>query len=445
MKKVLSVLLAAAMVAGMSVTSFAKVWGAPADAGEAPAGFTVEDIAFGRNMYITHEDKTGDRVHVSVKEDEHTIIAGDTLYFDLGYYADVNEWVPANDATADAYEAGKVTKPSIKIEEEYFGYAHPFMGNGTWAKDGAYRWEPKTVSKWFAYDYEVDASWLINMKDVAYVESATFTAWDHINNVYDAKLVDEEGYDKCVAVKVEADYDAISEDEIDFYFYIAEKDEDTHETLKSEMVEVHYLFDNWDEEQNSEFVVNFKFENEVDVPAKWSVAEGDKGVATFSFDDKAFFETKMVSEEEVVLNAEIKSYVAAIEKAFDYEAEYVSYNFKGTKDSFYKEGVLLLPADEDTFIYAWDGEEFVEIEAEYVEDYKFQTGKKVDGWKVETNDLDWYVVSDTEAVIEAAEEVETEVEAEKANPETGAADFVGAAVAMAVVSVAAAGALALKK
>ncbi|MBQ9970312.1 MAG: NPXTG-anchored protein, partial [Oscillospiraceae bacterium] len=33
----------------------------------------------------------------------------------------------------------------------------------------------------------------------------------------------------------------------------------------------------------------------------------------------------------------------------------------------------------------------------------------------------------------------------KANPETGAADFVGAAVAMAVVSVAAAGALALKK
>ena len=37
-----------------------------------------------------------------------------------------------------------------------------------------------------------------------------------------------------------------------------------------------------------------------------------------------------------------------------------------------------------------------------------------------------------------------DVVAEKANPETGAADFVGAAVAMAVVSVAAAGALTLK-
>ena len=72
-------------------------------------------------------------------------------------------------------------------------------------------------------------------------------------------------------------------------------------------------------------------------------------------------------------------------------------------------------------------------------------GTKVDGWVIETNELGYYIVSDIELEIEAEEEVEAEVEADKANPETGAADFVGAAVAMAVVSVAAAGALALKK
>ena len=69
-----------------------------------------------------------------------------------------------------------------------------------------------------------------------------------------------------------------------------------------------------------------------------------------------------------------------------------------------------------------------------------------DGWVIETKELGYYVVADEELVV-AEEEVEAkpEVEADKANPETGAADFVGAAVAMAVVSVAAAGALALKK
>ncbi len=380
MTQVLSVLLAAAMVMGMSVSAMAdKVWGAPADAGEAT--ISVSEIFFNNNMWVEHKDGTKYDVVdcAEVKEDEWTFIAGDTLYF--------------------------------LLETE----------------DGL-------------YSDEIDASWVINIKDVDYVEKAYFTAFDK-DWTFNSKLIDEVGYNKAVAVQLDAEYDDVDTDDIDFYFYIAEKDEDTHKVVTSKKATVHYLFDNWSYKLNK---VDFDFVNEVDVPSKWTVAKEEKGVATFSFDDEAFFEVKMISEESVIFNAEIKDYVKAIEKAFDYEASYVSYNFKGESDEFYKEGVLLLPADEETFIYAWDGEEFVEIKAEYVEDYKFQTGKKVDGWKVETNELGWYVVSDTEAVIEAVEE-EAPVEAEKANPETGAADFVGAAVAMAVVSVAAAGALALKK
>ena len=411
MKKVLSVLLAAAMVMGMSVTSMAKVWGDPVGAGS--SDYTADELYFNEEMYIVHEDNTVETVNCVSDEDSHTIIAGDKLYFTLMVE---NEHEHTVECCADHA-------------------AHTIADGCTYV-----------CPAYVPYTGEIDANWVINMKDVDYVSKAYFTAEDVNVNVtgdFDTADIDEEGNLKFVAVEVDADYDEIDADDIDFYFYVSQKDEKTHNTLKSEMVSVHYVFDNWDKVQNVEFKVDYKFVNEVDVASKW--ISPSKGTALFSFNDDAFFEVKMITEEEVVLNAEIKNYVKEIEKAFDYEAEYVSYNFKGTKDSFYREGVLVLPADEDTFIYAWDGE-FAEIEATYVEDYKFDNGVKVDGWMIETNELGWYVVSDTEVEIEVEAPVEeTPVEAEKANPETGAADFVGAAVAMAVVSVAAAGALALKK
>ena len=54
-------------------------------------------------------------------------------------------------------------------------------------------------------------------------------------------------------------------------------------------------------------------------------------------------------------------------------------------------------------------------------------------------DLDWEDTTRKEVVVEDT------TSSDKTNPNTGANDFVGAAVALAVVSVAAAGALAFKK
>ncbi len=377
MKKVLSVLLAAAMVMGMSVSAFAandKEWG------KGPASvqidFNVEDLYFNSVMTVIHEDGSKDKVDCDVVlEDDYTFIAGDVVWFQL------------MDANTD---------------------------------------EP--------YEGKIDADWRINVKANDYVKSAEFATWAGTS-------VAEEGSVKYVKMTLDADYDEIEDDDVDFYFYIADADKAHWVGGKksiSSKGEVHYLFDNW----NIRYV-EFDYINDVDQASNWAVAKGDKGVATFSFNNDAYFVVKMVSEETVVFNYETATYVKAIEKAFDYEADYTTYNFKGTKDEFVRTGELVIPADEDSFIYAWDGEALVEIEAEYVEDYEFDNGKKVDGWVIETNELGYYVVSDVEAVIEAAEEVEAETE--KANPETGAADFVGAAVAMAVVSVAAAGALALKK
>ncbi len=387
MKKVLSVLLAAAMVAGMSVSSFAaandKEWG------KGPASVqntaNVELLYFNDWMVVEHEDGTADSVNCNkTLEDKYTFRAGDVLWFTI----------------------------------------MDTMGTETTSDDVSYKGD-------------IDADWTINIKSNDYVTSAEFAVLHPATeSLSDTTSV------KYVKVTLDAEYDEIEDDDVDFYFYIADNDKDHWVGGKrtiSAKGEVHYLFDNWDINY-----VEFDYINDVDHAANWEVAKGDKGVATFSFENEAYFVVKMVSEEKVVLNFETLDYVKAIEKAFDYEADYTTYNFKGTKDEFVRTGELVIPADEDSFIYAWDGEALVEIEATYVEDYKFDNGKKVDGWMIETNELGYYVVSDVEIEIEA-EEVETEVEAEKANPETGAADFVGAAVAMAVVSVAAAGALALKK
>ena len=384
MKKVLSVLLAAAMVMGMSVASMAKeadkVWGKGPDAAEGDT--TVENLEFGENMFVVFADGHEEKVHMSTPEDEFIFHPGDAAYFPIAY-------------------------------------------NDGW------------------YTGPIDANWAIYIKDTSsYIKSAEFCA--EIGNTYSTKAADvaSDNSVKYVKITFQAAYDELDADDVDFYFYIADVKTGTlnKDKLISETVEVHYLFDNWLVEY-----VDFDFINEVEYKnMKWVTEKGKagKGTASFCFFKEAYVVAKMNPEEEVIFSYD-NSYDKDLDKAYNYDADILSYNFKGTKDEFYREGVLVLPADEDTFVYAWDGE-FAEIEAEYVEDYKFDNGKKVDGWMIKTNELGWYVVSDLEAEIEA-EEVETEVEAEKANPETGAADFVGAAVAMAVVSVAAAGALALKK
>ncbi len=384
MKKVLSVLLAAAMVMGMSVSVFAdKAWGVNPEY-TAVNTDSVSTLSFKDTMVVYDNQGTRDVVDLNGNgklEDKYTFQPGDTLYFEI-----------AVDTNQDG-----------------------IVGD---------------------FDGIIDKDWKINVKTNDYISNVKFDVGRGVN----ATIADA-GVKKYVVVTLDATYDEIDNDDLDFYFYIIDTTSSVNATKEtSATAEVHHKFDNhivnW---------VEFDEINDVDHMSKWVVREDDKGTAIFCFngDENAYMTVKMVSEEKVVFNYVVDGYDKAIEKAFDYEADYTWYNFKGTKDEFVRTGELFIPAAEETFIYAWDGEKLSEVEAEWVEDYKIG-GMDKDGWVIETNVLESYVVSDVEVEIEA-EEVEAEVEAEKANPETGAADFVGAAVAMAVVSVAAAGALALKK
>ena len=157
------------------------------------------------------------------------------------------------------------------------------------------------------------------------------------------------------------------------------------------------------------------------------------------------------------------AYDKAIAGEMDAEADSF-YKFDNTNANFARTGELIIVSDDSSLVpYEIDADgNFVKVDAEYVENYAVaHTNQKVNGFMFNTKQLGNYVLSteelgEEEEVVEeptteepvVEEPVVDETPAEetnKPNPNTGAEDFVGLAVSLAVVSVAAAGALALKK
>ena len=206
--------------------------------------------------------------------------------------------------------------------------------------------------------------------------------------------------------------------------------------------------------------VDFTWTNDANKPALWEAKES--GVAVFDFADKAFFTVKMYKGETMYLDLET-AYDKAIAGEMDADADSF-YKFDKSNSSFSRAGELLIVSDDETLVpYEIDEDgNFVAVDAEYVKDYAVaHTNDKVNGFLFSTKQLGNYVLSteelgevEDEAPVEdgtkddentVTPEPETPVQTEKPNPNTGANDFVGLAVSLAVVSVAAAGALALKK
>lgn len=205
--------------------------------------------------------------------------------------------------------------------------------------------------------------------------------------------------------------------------------------------------------------VDFTWTNDANKPALWEAKES--GVAVFDFADKAFFTVKMYKGETMFLDLET-AYDKAIAGEMDADADSF-YKFDKSNSSFSRAGELLIVSDDETLVpYEIDEDgNFVAVDAEYVKDYAVaHTNDKVNGFVFNTKQLGNYVLATEELGEEAPvedgtdadentvtpePEVEEKPQTDKPNPNTGANDFVGLAVSLAVVSVAAAGALALKK
>lgn len=115
----------------------------------------------------------------------------------------------------------------------------------------------------------------------------------------------------------------------------------------------------------------------------------------------------------------------ALEDKFP-NADITAVLFAGNNKTFKKTGELTIPVDAK-YIYSYEDGKLAVLE-----DAKYDDGK--DEWTIKTNKLGNYILSDTELVAADGEDG-TGTDAET-NPDTGANDFVGLAVALAVVSVA---------
>ena len=201
--------------------------------------------------------------------------------------------------------------------------------------------------------------------------------------------------------------------------------------------------------------VDFTWTNNANEAGLWKAKEN--GVAVFDFADKAFFTVKMYKGETMYLDLE-----TAFDKAIDGDMDGLAdsfYKFDKANANFSRAGELVIVTNDDTLVpYEIDEDgNFVELDADYVTNYAVaHTNKKVNGFRFDTKQLGNYVLSTEELGAEEVEEPAEEPSEEpapevkpentgKQNPNTGAEDFVGLAVSLAVVSVAAAGALALKK
>ncbi len=378
MKKFVSVMLASAMAASMSVAAFADVSfgsGSNSDV-QWPTNF-----AFSGKLTVVDKEENARDVAEGEKLELHP---GDTLYLPL--YHDKNKEVPAEE-----------------------GDATP---------------EKETVQ----YVGQVGKDWRIHFSSQSKgrVQDAEFYSAD----ANDAFLTANALY---VKITMDKSFDSVKTDKVSFGVYVGEN----RTKNKTNQVAVKADFAN-----NNVGYVDCDWVNAVYGPSIFEVAKNEDGEATFDFADEATFKVKMYSEEKVLLDLS-RNFDKDIALAYDEDAEYDFFNFRGSHDSFSRTGVLSLEAGANDYVYEVVDGELTEIDFDY--------NSKTKMIEIKTADLGYYVVVDRELDVESVNTEDdttnntSKPQPDKNNPAMGANDFAGAAVAMAVVSIAAAGALALKK
>ena len=335
-----------------------------------------------------------------------------------------------------------VNLEKIKGEDEWVGKPSVDSQNG--------------VRAYGHYTGNIDKNWSINLIEAStgvaeLIEKAELyraTATDYASySKYTDEIMPKAVYLK---VTLKKEWKTTDSETMKYYVYVAKNNGSTKDKTNEVWVSGKY--------ENTAFeYVNFDWTNNANEAKLWKVRKGENGTAVFDFADKAFFTVKMYSEESMYLDLST-AYNKAVAGEMDVDADSF-FKFDNENANFSREGELLIVSDDESLVpYSIEDGELVKVDAEYVEKYAIaHTNAKVNGFLFSTKQLGNYVLATEEIAEEVEEPADEEKPAEenkpaeevkpetKPNPETGAEDFVGLAVSLAVVSVAAAGALALKK
>ena len=354
---------------------------------------------------------------------------------------------------------------SFKAQKASYGKVVEVKEEGIVTEDELFDWfddDNDNVVEEYGYNHytgNIDKNWSINLIEKStgvaeLIEKAELYKADRVDYLsyrdYTDEIMPNAVYLK---ITLEDEWKTTTSETLKYYVYIADNKSNKNKTNE---VWVSGKYANTDVRP-----VSFDWTNDASKAGLWKVKEGN-GIAVFDFADKAFFSVKMYEGETMYLDLKT-AYDKAIAGEMDAEADSF-YKFDNTNANFARTGELLIVSNDSSLVpYQIDEDgNFVAVDAEYVENYAVaHTNQKVNGFVFNTKQLGNYVLSTEELgeEEEVAEEPTTEEpvveepaveepvveETNKPNPNTGAEDFVGLAVSLAVVSVAAAGALALKK
>ena len=431
------------------------------------AGFVIGGVNYDRNALValkavdTASTTQIDQLIAAI--DNNSVAVVDNHY---------NQWIFVTTQQSNptyTLKAGtklEVTTNSFKAQKASYGKVVEVNGDGIVTEDELLDYigtadEDNEVEEYGYNHYtgNIDKNWSINLIEKStgvgeLIEKAELYKADQVDYLsyrdYTDEIMPNAVYLK---VTLKKEWKTTTSETLKYYVYIADNKSNKNKTNE---VWVSGKYANTDVRP-----VSFDWTNDASKAGLWKVKEGN-GIAVFDFADKAFFSVKMYEGETMYLDLKT-AYDKAIAGEMDAEADSF-FKFDNENANFARTGELIIVSDDSSLVpYEIDADgNFVKVDAEYVENYAVaHTNKKVNGFVFNTKQLGNYVLSTEELgeEEEVTEEPTTEEpvveepvveepvveETNKPNPNTGAEDFVGLAVSLAVVSVAAAGALALKK
>ena len=245
-----------------------------------------------------------------------------------------------------------------------------------------------------------------------------------------------------VKVKVSEDFNSYEKDAMKVWFYLY----DVVSKEESERVKVGFKYADYNE------VVLYK--NDVDhiVPLELNTIytldeDVNSANVVFSYDDM-YIVTKLYAGEKYLVNSITTKYDKDMAIKYDADVEVIS--IVSNMDNY---DVFFESSKDNKFIYEVAEDELVSVEATYMDKYEIIKDEYIltEGYLVENVEDNQWVVLDKEIVsVSEPEEDKEEVKpsipsTDKANPETGAGDFVGMASAMAVMAIVAGAGLMISK
>ncbi|MBP1581564.1 MAG: acid shock protein, partial [Oscillospiraceae bacterium] len=396
MKKVLSVLLAAAMVMGMSVSAFAAEYSAPATG--TGAAIDASTITWGDAILVNEDGHYDETVSQGTEGegvvDFYNLTEGDTIYFEIYNKECTNE--------KEAHDC---------------------------AKDDTFC----TIEATTLVNQKVPSNWMLKIKNSEYIKDAELVR-AAANNT--AGLEAGAVYAKVV---LNSDFKAMDEQEagelLKFFMYIW----DTEYKVASEYANVHFAFAKYDVvyvTNDMALVDNETYVSVYDVieareDVYYKLHGKNSATVVFSVDEAVYVTAKMWKGDSYMIKSDVDAvWSKDLSKEYDTDIEVLT--IESNLDI--REVLWESAKDNKQIVEVIDGA-LVAVDSEWVTKYEVIDGVVLaKGYIAETEEGSYALISADIELIEVEEEA-TEEET-KENPSTGANDFVGAAVALAVVSVA---------